>query len=90
LGIDGPAMNDTSFERCCLADVVREARNRGAKIRDGTVLCSWEKPTGDKWYLFEYGRFSVGVWAENAYHARALGWDNWIASVDPTWERIAI
>lgn len=68
------------FSRILLADAVADARRLGAKVGKASVVCSFKKPTGDKCYLFEYDGFSVEVWADNAYHARSLGWERWIAA----------
>lgn len=65
---------DTAFERCWLADSVAVARTLGAQIRKG-----WVHQTCNGWE-FHYGDFYVFNRAENAYHARALGWDAWVAS----------
>jgi len=67
-----------------LADAVVEARKLGAEIKYGTVYMCLRQPSGNKCYLFEYNNggdkcFSEEVWASNAYHARALGWEAWVA-----------
>ena len=73
-------MSNTTFERAMLRDVVAEARKLGAKIKDAWV---WHaKLGGSKLYEFHYGDFYWCGRAENAYDARAKGWEEWIAKQD--------
>lgn len=65
--------------RFMLAAATDEARKLGAKIRKAFVCCH-RNPNGERFYLFEYDGFSTEVWADDAYHARALGWERWIAA----------
>jgi len=64
-------MNDTTFERLLLKDAVKEARSLGAIIKNGSI-----HKTGNTWEFF-YKDFSWYGRAENAYHARAIGWEEW-------------
>lgn len=65
---------NSSFERLLLRDAVAEARKHGAKIKNG-----WAHLTCNTWE-FHYKGFYWWGRAENAYHARALGWEAWIES----------
>lgn len=62
---------DTTFERLMLRDAVTEARKLGAKIKS-----AWVHATCNMWE-FHYKGFYWWGKAENAYHARALGWEAW-------------
>lgn len=66
--------NDTTFERLMLQDVTKRARKAGADIAKAWVhksLRTWEFIYGD---FYWYGR------AENAYHAKAQGWEAWLST----------
>ena len=65
---------DTTFERLMLKDAVKEARKLGA-----TVFKAWvHRCCGSDTWEFRYDGFYTHFRAENAWHARALGWEAWI------------
>lgn len=63
-----------TFEQLELGNATTEARKLGAKIRE-----AWVHRTGSTWEFF-YGDFEWYGRAENAYHAKAKGWEAWLKS----------
>jgi len=55
-----------------LRSVTTEARKAGAEVKK-----AWAHKTGNVWE-FHYGKFYWWGRAENAWHARAKGWQEWL------------
>ena len=75
------SVSDTSFERALLATAVVKARKFGARIKGAWVHCvkgTQAQRPGRIWD-FLYEDFHTKVRANSAYHARALGWEEWVA-----------
>jgi len=68
----------TTFERSLLKDVTAEARKLGAKIKKGYAH-RWSKSGTGNWEFY-YEKFVISFSANNAYEARAKGWEFWIKS----------
>ena len=62
-----------------LKDAVAEARKLGANVREASVHGTTMGCGASKNWEFFYGKFYYHVGsAENAYDARAKGWEAWI------------
>lgn len=76
-------MSNTAFERAMLRDVVAEARKVGAVISDGWVHATKMGCGASTHYEFHYqGKCYWHGRAENAYDARAKGWEAWLEQQD--------
>ena len=72
------------FCRLMLKDSVSEARKLGAKIGKGR---SWTSYSDRRYWYFDYMDFHWEGRADNAYHARSIGWEKWVESVNKNSER---
>jgi hypothetical protein len=74
-------MNNTLFERLMLKDTVAEARKLGAIVKQAYVHATTMGAGASKNWEFFYGDFYYHIGgAENAYDAKAKGWEAWIKS----------
>ena len=77
-------MNDNiSFSRCELKLVTDRVKRLGANIKDASVTWS-SMGSGGKMYEFFYGEFHWYGKADNAYDAKAKGWEAWLAKRNDT------
>jgi hypothetical protein len=71
-------MNESiSFSRCELKLVTDRVKRLGADIKEASVTWS-SMGSGGKMYEFFYDEFHWYGKADNAYDAKARGWESWM------------